>query len=316
MFGLTGRLFLAQSDCHLPKKSLVKPMANDKQENTKSPIELFKSEGFKLITSVIGAVVTTIVISQIEPVKQFFVQPFETNLLIMTIAVILFVIITFFGLKRHYATVEEQYKQKLQQIKVEHEQRIQQLYEELKIVKDNASRDPFTGAYKKDELPRLLDERITEAEANNKTFSLIFIDIDHFKRINDEHTHIIGDFVLSQFGDVIRPRSKDDILLRFGGDEFLIISKLGTDAKGGYGFAERLRREIKEYKFLVEDNSTEREELTISCGVTDFVLGQDNQKKLFARAADALHMAKQPRVNKNGSSARGNFVFVKTEAGS
>jgi two-component system cell cycle response regulator len=125
---------------------------------------------------------------------------------------------------------------------------------------------------------------------------VIFIDIDKFKRINDDYTHDAGDVVLEQLGVVIRPRSPHDLLFRFGGDEFLIVTRLeerdGVLAKG-YAFARRLQQEVEGWEFLLDRTTSAREHLTISCGVTDFGLGGDGPEAIIQRADAACKRAKE-----------------------
>ena len=123
----------------------------------------------------------------------------------------------------------------------------------------------------------------------------------------------MANFVLEQFAREITPRSPSDVLFRYGGDEFIIVSKLGTNIQGGYGFAERLHRDVGAVEFLVRENSADRISLTISAGVTGFILARDDRKSLLARAAQALHSTKQPRTSADGVTKAKDFVYVLTE---
>jgi diguanylate cyclase (GGDEF)-like protein len=191
-----------------------------------------------------------------------------------------------------------------------YEQQIALLTQKLDETTDISHRDLLTGAYNSNQIEPMLTRRIEEARAKREPFVLILIDIDGFKRINDTYDHEVGNSVLAQFAREITPRSAADILIRYGGDEFLIISKLGTDVTGGYGFAQRLRREIGDFEFLVEKNSPRRERLTISCGVTGFISDQDDSQAMRQRVAQALHEAKQPRTGPDGVIKAKDFVFV------
>lgn len=80
--------------------------------------------------------------------------------------------------------------------------------------------DPLTKAPRKAEIDRVLADRCVEAHKSNQSLSVIFIDIDKFKRIYDTHGHETGDFVLTQFGEVIRPRSPMTCSLDLGAMSF------------------------------------------------------------------------------------------------
>jgi len=69
---------------------------------------------------------------------------------------------------------------------------------------------------------------------------------------------------------------------------------------------------VSQFPFLIEANSATRERLTLSCGVTEFILDGDDQKTLLKRVAEALHQAKQPREAADGSVEAKNFVYVKS----
>jgi len=171
----------------------------------------------------------------------------------------------------------------------------------LRRLKADVRVDELTGALRKAEIKRTVADRCAQAQKSSRSLSAIFIDIDNFKSINDTHEHDAGDFVLKQLGEVIRPRSPGDLLFRFGGDEFLIVTRLeepeGVLAKG-YAFARRLQGEVDGWEFLVDRTTPARVHLTISCGVTDFGLGGDDPEAMIQRADTACLRAKQGGGNK------------------
>lgn len=123
--------------------------------------------------------------------------------------------------------------------------------------------------------------------------------------MNDTYNHEIGNFVLKQIADLIKPRSKEDVLVRYGGDEFLVITKIGSDITGGYGLAERIRKEVQSHNFVVDYTITDRENITISCGVTGYKSGE-SKDEILSRTAKALKIAK---AQKNNDEEK-NFTHV------
>jgi diguanylate cyclase (GGDEF)-like protein len=187
--------------------------------------------------------------------------------------------------------------------------RIATLQRSVAEVRDLATRDSLTGLYSQSQIIPVLQERIAETQAECLCFSVIMIDIDAFKSINDSFSHVVGNRVLEQVARELPGRSSGDSTFRFGGDEFLIISKVTQRRSEGYGFAERIRREIASAHFLAEENSHRRVSLTVSCGVTVFTPG-DTPQSILDRVSLALHEAKRPRVDADGIERSKNFVFV------
>ena len=120
---------------------------------------------------------------------------------------------------------------------------IRTLKEELKGIKQAARTDMLTGLLNR----RGFDEAISEAQqysiTGNKAFSIILTDIDHFKKVNDTHGHLIGDNVLKMLSRLLNEHIKGkDIAARFGGEEFIIILP-ETPLKGAFILAEQIRSE-------------------------------------------------------------------------
>ena len=155
--------------------------------------------------------------------------------------------------------------------------------------------DAIPNAYTKEQILPRIQQRCDEVREND-SFTLIFIDIDQFKRINTIHGHDAGNHVLDQFAAELRPNSSDDWLFRFGGDEFLIVSNVQgreTALDNGIRFAKRLRKGVRRKRFLVDRSKTITDRLTISCGVTDSDSDRDTPHDLLTRADRACRDAKQ-----------------------
>jgi diguanylate cyclase (GGDEF)-like protein len=121
-------------------------------------------------------------------------------------------------------------------------------------------------------------------------FSLIMIDVDHFKQINDRHGHSTGDFVLKQIASLLQEHLRDtDILARWGGEEFMLLLP-GATIEGAFGFAERCRRRVEDSEILRSHG------VTISLGVIECVAGMDRSQLLNELDA-ALYRSKQTGRN-------------------
>ncbi|GAA5166596.1 diguanylate cyclase [Viridibacterium curvum] len=142
---------------------------------------------------------------------------------------------------------------------------------------------------------RFLDDAarlMSQAERHDEPLSLLLFDIDHFKRINDEHGHNIGDKVLRQLAARLRQQLRaEDLPCRWGGEEFAVLLPMSDDSQA-MQVAERLRTSIEREPF--DDNS--ELVVTISCGVTRWRVGE-TLESLVARADTALYAAKNAGRN-------------------
>lgn len=236
--------------------------------------ELFKRKrAFDVIVGVVITIISTIILSFSPSVKSFLLQKINTPFFVLILIVLIIFIFTILGCIRYFKNTIEK-------------------------LKEDASRDRFlTKAYSKDQAERLLNNRIEDAITSGKSFSVIFLDIDDFKKINEEHGHDDADFILEQFAERIEPRSKDEYFIRNGGDEFLIITKL-TDPRGagieGNGFANRIKNDVKNDPFLLKRGKGEKYNLTISCGVAEY-LKKDTFHTIINRAESAMREAKKTK---------------------
>ncbi len=123
-----------------------------------------------------------------------------------------------------------------------------------------------------------------------RALSLVMFDIDHFKRINDGHGHLAGDYVLRELANVIRQRvRKEECFARYGGEEFaLVLPEAGPD--NVRHFAEKVRRLIEDHQFTFEAKAIP---VTVSMGVAD-MSGDMTEPLQFIKVADAnLYKAKK-----------------------
>ncbi len=161
-------------------------------------------------------------------------------------------------------------------------------YSELR---EQAITDKLTGLYNRFLLQDSLEQVIHQANRTDTTFTLISMDIDYFKEINDELGHDIGDHVLMQLGAFLKDFFRDsDKIFRTGGEEFLILVS-NTDEANGIDIAEKLRKEIENLS-LIPDRM-----VTVSIGVAG--LGSEKDWKQWMKACDKnLYEAKNSGRNR------------------
>ena len=145
--------------------------------------------------------------------------------------------------------------------------------------------DVLTNLYNRTKLNEQLHIELSRAGRYNRPFSVIMLDIDHFKKINDEFGHLIGDKVLIAFAKLSKNCIRNcDIIGRWGGEEFLVLCS-DAELKDAVFVAERIRKATKEYPFADDRHHT------ISAGVASFVQ-DDTENSLLQRADIALYKAK------------------------
>jgi diguanylate cyclase (GGDEF)-like protein len=153
-----------------------------------------------------------------------------------------------------------------------------------------AHNDQLTGISNRHHLNNVLEREYERYQRYNSTFSFMIFDIDHFKNINDNYGHDIGDRILKELSDLVKNNiRRTDYFGRWGGEEFVIIaaeSKLQEAEK----LAQKLRREIEKYNFIKDEN------ITASFGVAE--IKEESIDQLIKRADDALYRAKENGRNR------------------
>lgn len=152
-------------------------------------------------------------------------------------------------------------------------------------LENQALTDPLTGAYNRRFMEKVLDALVARAERHPLVASVLMIDIDHFKRVNDRFGHDRGDLVLKRVVDIVASRMRrSDRLFRWGGEEFLVLLE-GADLAGATRVAEEIRCSVETAAILPE------QPVTVSIGVGQYRAGQDVDG--WTRIADvALYEAK------------------------
>jgi two-component system cell cycle response regulator len=162
--------------------------------------------------------------------------------------------------------------------------------------------DPLTGLYNRRYMESHADSLVERAAARGKPLSVLIIDIDHFKAINDTYGHDAGDDVLREFSDRLRSCIRGiDLACRHGGEEFVVVMP-DTDLGVANKVAERIRRRIAGEPFPIE-RGTRSVEVTISVGLAGRVGPQDNAAQIMKRADAALYLAKRDGRNRVVSDA-------------
>jgi len=156
-----------------------------------------------------------------------------------------------------------------------------------------AHRDPLTGIGNRAALEDTLSREVNLALRHNQPLSLLVIDIDWFKQVNDRHGHTVGDAVLRSVAHVIQGVLRsDDLLFRYGGEEFVVLLR-GTRQDGAVVLAERVRATVAAAVCACEGKNIT---VTVSAGVAS--LRDDDGNTLFDRADHALYEAKQQGRNR------------------
>lgn len=162
-------------------------------------------------------------------------------------------------------------------------------------------KDPLTGLYNRRYMECHLKTLVEEASGTAHPLSILVIDIDHFKQINDTHGHDTGDTVLREFSNLILGNTRGvDLVCRMGGEEFVIVMP-DTDLRLACHVGERLRSSIAAMPFPVAGKQDVR--ITASLGVATLESRADTPASLFKRADKALYSAKHAGRNRVVSEA-------------
>ncbi|WP_434624098.1 diguanylate cyclase [Pseudomonas sp. Z1-29] len=158
-----------------------------------------------------------------------------------------------------------------------------------------SSTDRLTGLYNRGHWEASLKAAYARHQRYGNALSLVMLDIDHFKRVNDTYGHQAGDKVIEQVARLLHEHVREsDVAGRYGGEEFGVVLS-DTDAAGGQIFAERLRKAVEES--LVQYNGQDIR-FTVSLGVADLSQPANDHAELIARADQALYTSKKTGRNR------------------
>lgn len=156
-----------------------------------------------------------------------------------------------------------------------------------------ATLDALTGLHNRRAFNQRLQEELNRATRQQSPLSIVMMDVDHFKSINDDFGHLIGDEVLMELAELLRETSREsDFLARYGGEEFAVLLP-SADREGALQWAERMR-------VCVENHTWRHRPVTLSLGVTTNSLGYEpvNPSEFVDEADKALYAAKSGGRNR------------------
>ena len=174
------------------------------------------------------------------------------------------------------------------------------LKEELQKSKLDARIDPLTGLFNR----RVFDTELEQVTGpkNQTKITLIMIDIDHFKKFNDEYGHLMGDKVLQYFGKLLKAECQEPILpVRFGGEEFAILL-IGKEKEDAVVLAEHLRKKIHAIRIKQKKSGKVISSITASFGISQWVQ-TETAEQMIERADKALYFAKESGRNQVQTAA-------------
>lgn len=214
----------------------------------------------------------------------YFYEKITFKFLVISIAV--FLIFLYIRIKTR-AVKEE--KERLERIINDKTKELQERLKELYVL---STTDFLTKVFNRGHFEKLLKEELKKAKKENKTLGLAILDLDHFKDINDEFGHSIGDNILVEFGKLLKNSFRiTDLVARYGGDEFVILF-LSTEPEGCLF---RLRQLMGKVKNFVYESAEKKIQLSLSIGVV-FVNFQEEKsiemEEITKKADKALYEAK------------------------
>jgi diguanylate cyclase (GGDEF)-like protein/PAS domain S-box-containing protein len=152
--------------------------------------------------------------------------------------------------------------------------------------------DPLTGAFNRNFFMTRLDTEVRRSARYSRPLSLLFIDVDHFKQVNDQYGHLQGDVVLRELGALfLRNLRHTDLLCRYGGDEFVVILP-ETGGETAQATGEKIRRSVREFAFHLLEAPQVLIPMTVSLGINTLRAGQSTEEFLHS-SDEALYAAKK-----------------------
>ncbi len=201
-------------------------------------------------------------------------------------------------LKKEFAILDEIDILKLHILKMGEELRefIESLNIKIKRYAKDSFIDPLTKVLNRRALSRLIENVFETSKLKKVPISVILMDIDHFKKINDTYGHDVGDIVLQDFANTIKNIvSKRDYIVRLGGEEFLVVLP-GADLEKAKEIAEKIRHSVESREIKIDDTTSLK--YTVSIGVEEAKDTDRNIYEVIIRADKKLYKAKETGRNK------------------
>jgi diguanylate cyclase (GGDEF)-like protein len=155
--------------------------------------------------------------------------------------------------------------------------------------------DGLTQVHNRRYFDEAIERELSRCRRYQRALSLMLIDVDHFKKINDTFGHLAGDAVLKEVAAAIRKRiRREDLIARYGGEEFAVLSP-EIDHRGVVQLAQKVRKLIEAHEFRFDGTSIP---VTISCGTATLGKKSDDAQALIARADEKLYEAKEGGRNR------------------
>ncbi len=178
-----------------------------------------------------------------------------------------------------------------------------QMFQRMEMM---ATTDGLTGLFNRRRFTELLEEALARAKRFSRQVSVLMVDADHFKSVNDTYGHPVGDIVLTRIaGILMKEARRTDVVARYGGEEFVVVLD-ETDVRGARSVAERIREKIE--RELIQGEFG-RVRVTASLGLATWPEHADSMEDLLERADQALYEAK-----KNGRNRVEVYGGLSTEA--
>lgn len=160
------------------------------------------------------------------------------------------------------------------------------------VLKKELQYDGLTKVFNRKYFFKIAQEQFERSKRFNHPFSIVMVDIDHFKLVNDTHGHQSGDIVLQEVSKILSSSMrKFDIVARYGGEEFIML--IFANANNSYGVVEEIRKKVEEQTFCKEKNL----EVTVSFGIAEFE-DDISLEALIKRADNALYSSKHSGRNR------------------
>jgi diguanylate cyclase (GGDEF)-like protein len=165
---------------------------------------------------------------------------------------------------------------------------------EFSRTKDLTFIDDLTELYNQRYLPIALDESIAKYDEKGECFSVLFMDVDHFKKVNDHRGHLIGSKILVEIGKILKENIRSiDYGFRYGGDEFLLILT-NTDPNTANVVAERIRQHVESEVFEIDNKQLQ---VTLSIGIACYPIHAKNKQEVLEMADKAMYYGKNKSRN-------------------